>query len=195
MARTARRHIWANLSNPVVLLTFMNVLRIIMRSILFRIAIFAILGLFGYSRVSDSKVDETTRDSAGEVTQAGVVGSLVLQFRDCLVFPNDSFKTEAYSEFSQLKVVPCTELHDGQIGGVHVLPDGSYPGANYFSDEYFRKTCSDDYDAFTKTYLDDPPHLFIPFYPTENSWLEGDREVQCVFTMADGGKLGASIEG
>jgi hypothetical protein len=166
--------------------------RIILRSVLFRIAIFAVLGLFGYSQVSETEVDKTTRDSNGEVIESGAVGAQVLQFGDCLLFPDGGILGAV---FTKLESVPCTDLHDGQIGGIHVLADGPYPGEDYFENEFGQKACWDDYDAFTGTQLEEPPHMVVPLFPTEEGWTEGDRDVHCLFVMADEGKLGASIQG
>jgi hypothetical protein len=159
--------------------------------------IVAVLLVIWYFGGSDNSVDESVRDTTGEVVEAGTVGAFVLQVGDCLIMPDAFFEEEPNDyEFVDLNVVPCTELHDAQIAGEYVMEDGDYPGDEYFSnDGKFNEICWDKYDAFTKTSLDEPPHLLTLQYPTSEGWLDGDRKIQCVFFMADGGKLGASIEG
>ena len=158
--------------------------------------IVAVLLVIWYFGESDSSVDETVRDTTGEVIEAGTVGALILQVGDCLVLPN-KLLDEPGTVFTDLEVVPCIELHDAQIGGEYVMDDGEYPGDDFFQNsEEIEKVCIDKYFEFTNVNLTDSPHTLDWFYPTEDGWLQlGDRTVQCLFMMQDGGKLGASLEG
>jgi hypothetical protein len=144
---------------------------------------------------SDSSVDETVRDTTGEVVEAGTVGALAFQLGDCLVFPS-SYSVNEESSITKLEVVPCTELHDAQIVGEYLMNDGDFPGDAFITEyEKANNICWDKYDAYTKTSLDAPPHSYNLLHPSEESWLQGDRELQCLFSRNDGGKLGASLEG
>jgi hypothetical protein len=157
--------------------------------------IVAVLLVIWYFGESDSSVDETVRDTTGEVVEAGTVGALILQLGDCLNFPGE-FSEENVFRFSETKVVPCTELHDAQIVGEYLIDDGDYPGNDFFTNyDETNNICWDKYDAFTDTSLNEPPHEYHLLYPSEDSWLQGDRNLQCMFYMSDGGKLGASLEG
>lgn len=166
----------------------------ISRVVLVRLAIAGVIGIFGYLKVSDSKVDEATRDTSGEVTESGDVGIYVLQIGDCFLYPTSDFSSTAGIIPDQLKVIPCTELHDAEVGGNHTLPDGPFPGVSKFA-ELEQSLCRDDYNAYTKTNLESPPHGGQSFYPTEESWANGDRLFTCTFSFISGEKLGASIRG
>jgi hypothetical protein len=168
---------------------------LIPRKFVIGVLILAFFYVVGNFSDTDSGVDETVRDTTGEVVEAGTVDALILQLGDCLVFPSDLLD-EPGTVFTDMEVVPCTELHDAQIGGEHVMDDGDFPGLDFFQNsEDLDGVCIDKYIEFTKTSLTESPHLVSYFYPTEDSWLQGDRTVQCIFMMADGEKLGASLEG
>jgi len=176
----------------------MNILRIIVRSILFRIVIFAVLGLFGYSRVSDSNVDETVRDSVGEVVQAGDVGVLVLKVGDCVQLPPE-FKsqllgttTEPFT-FSSFSAVPCTELHDAELFSISTLNLSEFPGEDALLDK-FSDSCLGDYATYSGVDYDLSPHIVFPIVPTADGWEQGDRALQCFAIMENGEQLGATIK-
>ena len=100
--------------------------RIILRSVLFRLAIFAVLGLFGYSQVSESGKDDSTRNENGEVIESGAVGVEVLKIGDCVQLPpeyEELAPTETTS-IASMVAVPCTELHDAELYSMKTL---NYP--------------------------------------------------------------------
>ena len=170
--------------------------RIILRSILFRIAVFAVLGLFGYSQVSESGKDDSTRSETGEVIESGVVGVEVLKIGDCVQFPpeyEELAPTETTS-IASMVAVPCTELHDAEFYSMKTLNLSEYPGEDALYGE-LSDFCVDDYLAYTGAEFDtSSPHGINPIIPLEEGWTDGDRVIQCLAVMKNGEQLGATIK-
>ena len=173
--------------------------RLILRSVLFRIAIFAVLGLFGYSQVSESSKDDSTRSDNGEIVEAGDVGVLVLKVGDCVQLPSE-VKSQLLGDTSGLmtvfsfSAVPCTELHDAELYAIKTTNKNEFPGEEALFDE-FSDSCIDEYLTYSGIEYDLSPHSAFPMVPTAESWEQGDRVIQCFAILADGEQLGASIRG
>ena len=172
--------------------------RLILRSVLFRIAIFAVLGLFGYSQVSESSKDDSTRSDNGEIVEAGDVGVLVLKVGDCVQLPPE-FKSQLLGDtselmgFSSFSAVPCTELHDAELFSIRTLNLSEFPGEDVLFDE-FSGPCKDDYATYSGVDYDLSPHIVFPMVPSAVTWEQGDRDLQCFAIMENGDLLGATIK-
>lgn len=99
-----------------------------------------------------------------------------LEVGDCLA---QSDEVDESDEVSTVPVVPCTQEHDGQIYAATDLPDGDFPGTESVRDQA-DDLCAGKFDAFVGLSYDESVLDFYPFYPTEESWGGGDREVLCV---------------
>ena len=174
----------------------MVILRVILRSILFRIIVFGVLGLAGYSQVSESNKDNSTRSESGEVVESGSVGVLVLKIGDCIQLPPE-FDVDAPTDsttFASLVAVPCTELHDAELYSLKTLNLVDYPGEDALYGE-LSDFCIDDYVAYSGANYDtENPHRILPLIPLEEGWGNGDKTIQCLARMANGELLGASIK-
>ena len=168
-----------------------------MRSILFRVIIFGVLGVAGYSQVSESGKDDSTRNETGEVIESGAVGVEVLKIGDCVQLPpelKDGLAPTDTTSFASMIAVPCTELHDAELYSMKTLNLSEYPGedALYGALSDF---CVDDYVAYTGAEYDtSSPHGIKPIIPLEEGWKDGDRVIQCVVVMKNGEQLGATIK-
>lgn len=171
--------------------------RIILRSVLFRIAIFAVLGLFGYSQVSESGKDDSTRNENGEVIESGAVGVEVLKIGDCVQLPpelKDGLAPTETTSLASMVAVPCTELHDAELYSMKTLNLSQYPGEDALYGE-LSDFCVDDYVAYTGAEYDtSSPHEISPIIPLEEGWTDGDRVIQCLAVMKNGEQLGATIK-
>ncbi len=169
-----------------------------MRSILFRVIIFGVLGVAGYSQISESNKDDSTRSETGEVVESGVVGVQVLKLGDCVQLPSD-FKSQLLTgigeltTFSSFTAVPCTELHDAELFSIKTVNKNEFPGEDALIAE-FSSSCTDDYATYSGIDYDLSPHLVFPMVPTADSWEQGDRALQCFALMENGEQLGASIK-
>ena len=169
-----------------------------MRSILFRVIVVGVLGVAGYSQVSESSNDDSTRSDNGEIVEAGDVGVLVLKVGDCVQLP-PAFKSQLLGDTSEImtfysfSAVPCTELHDAELFSIITINLSEFPGEQVFFDE-FSGPCLDDYATYSGADYDLSPHMVFPMFPSAESWEQGDRDLQCFAIMENGDQLGATIK-
>ena len=175
---------------------YSNIGGFFMRSILFRVIIFGVLGVVGYSQVSETSKDDSTRYGTGELVESGVVVVQVLKIGDCVQFPAE-YKELAPDDSINVKsmvAVPCTELHDAELYSIKTLNLSEYPGEDALYGE-LSDFCIDDYVAYTGTEFDTSnPHNILPVVPLEEGWNAGDKAVQCFATMKNDEPLGATIK-
>ena len=111
---------------------------------------------------------DAERDPSGRVREAGTESVFDLRVGDCV---NDLEETTEVS----VEVVPCSQPHDAEVISSFELPGGEYPG----EDSIFRvadRRCSRELAAVAGAQGGQPFY----FYPTEQSWGTGDRQVNCV---------------
>lgn len=96
------------------------------------------------------------------------------------------------TEFSSLPVVPCSEPHEGEVYALFdVSVDGFlYPGEDVILDEA-QQGCTDRLRDYSQTAYDDNNVDIFYLYPSEGTWLTGDREVVCVTYYLDGPRTGS----
>jgi Domain of unknown function (DUF4190)/Septum formation len=112
---------------------------------------------------------DAERDPSGRVREAGNESVFDLRVGDCV---NDLEETTM--EVS-VEVVPCSQAHDAEVISSFELPGSDYPG----EDSIFRvadRRCSRELDAVAGAQGGEPFY----FYPTEQSWGTGDRQVNCI---------------
>ena len=176
---------------------YSNVGGFLMRSILFRVIVVGVLGVAGYSQVSESSKDDSTRNETGEVIESGVVGIQVLKIGDCVQLPpelKDGLALTDTTSLASMVAVPCTELHDAELYSMKTLNLSQYPGEDALYGE-LSDFCVDDYVAYTGAEYDtSSPHGINPIIPLEEGWTDGDRVIQCLAVMKNGEQLGATIK-
>lgn len=128
---------------------------------------------------------ESTSPSA-QATRGGLpldgVGALDYQLGDCF----ENFDPEA----TESRVVPCTSGHSAQLVAVHRYPEGdSYPGIAALR-EKGREICQG-------AGLTDAVETYVLMqrnaYPSDTSWEQGDRRVDCYVTADKGNIITESL--
>ncbi len=119
---------------------------------------------------------EATRDDAGAVASAGAVDAFSVELGDCMDQPTST--GGELEEVDEIKAVPCTEPHDGEVYEVLDLPDGDFPGDEALSATVDEK-CGAAFDSFVGMPFDESVLGFFSLQPTQESWAEDDREVAC----------------
>jgi uncharacterized protein DUF4190/putative regulator of septum formation len=112
---------------------------------------------------------DAERDPSGRVREAGTESVFDLRVGDCI-----NNLEETTMEVS-VDVVPCSQPHDAELISSFEFPGGDYPG----EESIFRvadRRCSRELDAVAGAQGFEPFY----FYPTEQSWATGDRQVNCV---------------
>jgi hypothetical protein len=109
-------------------------------------------------------------------TASGPAGNMVapgdLKVGDCLNVP------ESVSVVDQLEVLPCTQLHNGQVFVIAQAQEATYPGSSALKDSAL-SNCQDQVSAFLGSGGNSDLHI-VAFIPTQAQFNGGDKSEQCV---------------
>lgn len=97
---------------------------------------------------------------------------------DCL---NDSAAT---GEVETVPKVDCSEAHDSEAFATHDLADGDYPAQDAMFAEA-DAACEAAFDGYVGVSYDESTLAYSYYFPTEESWATGDREILCVLIEVD----------
>ena len=91
---------------------------------------------------------------------------------------------------------PCSDPHLAEVFyvGNYDLASASYPDENAFQ-AFVLDRCIGAFEAYTgRTYQDAEELDIQPFWPTEEGWGRGDKEVTCFAVRVDGAQLTGSVK-
>jgi len=146
------------------------------------------LGIAAWAGIAG--VDNTTRDDAGQITVQGELGAFVTQVGDCI---NDvpQGAAEELFEVSSVTGVPCDQPHHWQVihKGEITLPEFSQSEAESKS----KALCDAALDKIIDSFDESDIERVAPFadaytnffLPTAESWIQGDRTVDCIIGSND----------
>ena len=103
------------------------------------------------------------------------------------------------TEISSVEKPSCDELHDNEVYLTVELESRTYPAdAPYPGDEatyaLAEGSCAGYFETWVGASVYDTSLYYFPFYPSESSWGQGDREVVCLAYDTEGQVTG-SLEG
>ncbi|HEU5032495.1 MAG TPA: DUF4190 domain-containing protein [Spirillospora sp.] len=166
-------------------------------------ALWIVGGTIGYLVIpgSDSSSSATGPDGTPKpkTTKPEKIDAYTMKVGDCINDPVSSGAPADESappvEVESVKKVPCTGPHDGEVLAVFKLTQTVMPG-----DQEMSRLASTGCKLRIQRKLDRDPaaaHLGRSFYyPTADSWRDGDRAVTCLaVNAADGKKLTRPIRG
>lgn len=116
---------------------------------------------------------QARRDDSGQINTGGTLSIGDLQTGDC-------FDAEDTDELADVQARPCTQSHQYELFHVATWTHG---GGDYPSgaavEQFVIDQCGPAYDAYVGTgaAADELEVLFIT--PTQESWDDGDRVIQC----------------
>lgn len=129
--------------------------------------------------------DAPVRDDEGRIIEANEqTDAFALQVGDCL---DDATAT---GEVETVPTVPCDEPHDSEIYSSHQLGQSGYPGVDVVI-EQAESLCLPAFEQFVGEPYLESRFDFSYYYPTEESWANGDREVLCVIYDPEGPVTGS----
>lgn len=100
-----------------------------------------------------------------------------------------------FSEVSRLPVVDCDEPHDNEVYAVvDYLVTTAYPGVDTLRD-FAEEECLPRFEEFIGFDYFESELDFSAFWPSEESWETGDREVICFAYELDFSKITGTLEG
>ncbi|MGV8969439.1 MAG: septum formation family protein [Microbacteriaceae bacterium] len=98
---------------------------------------------------------------------------------DCL---NDA---AAEGTVTSVPTVACTEPHDSEVYAAVMLEDGEFPGQDAISAQA-ETGCIAEFAAFMGIDYEDSLADVQFYYPTQETWATGDREILCLVYDTDG---------
>lgn len=118
--------------------------------------------------------DAPVRDDEGQIVEPNEqTDAFALQVGDCL---DDAAAT---GEVTTVPTVPCSEPHDSEIYAAFELTQSAYPGEETTQGKA-DALCLPAFEEFVGEPYLESRFDFAYYYPTEESWASGDREVLCV---------------
>ena len=115
-----------------------------------------------------------------------------LKVGDCYNGPLTN--TEEHTEIPDVEVVSCDDPHKNEVYAVFELPDSSWKGVDYVS-EQADIGCLARFEAFVGIEYDFSTLYYDVLFPLEESWKDGDRLVQCMVTQESYMKVSGSAKG
>jgi hypothetical protein len=128
---------------------------------------------------------DTKRDASGAVVEAGDVSFAKLGVGDCFNDP------EHYAAAVRVPAVPCNQLHDNEVYAALDAEGDEFPGDEAMEADA-QAACEERLDSYLVGLSDGSDLLAFPFFPTQESWTFGDRQITCVLYNADLSKLTGS---
>jgi hypothetical protein len=115
---------------------------------------------------------EPVRNTTGTITRQGQIPPGQLRTGDCVRVPR-----VLTGVIRTLTVVPCAQLHNGQVFTTLQAPDGPYPGQSGTQD-----TALNDCSAAAPAFLGASQSLLnvVAFFPGAAGWNLGHREERCL---------------
>lgn len=96
-------------------------------------------------------------------------------------------------EVSEVAVIDCASAHDSEAFKSVMMADGDFPGETVVSDQAV-SDCTSAFSDFIGLDYESSTLDFSYYYPTEDSWSSGDREILCIAYDPNGTTTG-SLEG
>ncbi|MDQ7992719.1 MAG: septum formation family protein [Propionicimonas sp.] len=137
--------------------------------------------------VLSSLTGDAPRDDSGQVTSTADADAFKLRVGDCI-----SDMESLSGEFESAPVAPCDTPHQGEIYAEQKLtdPDLSRPaGVPERADDF----CGDSLNDFLggEPTAEHETLELASLFPTDESWVLGDRTIQCVVYDPAGGLTGS----
>jgi len=142
--------------------------------------VLAALPLTGCASVFDLLKDDQVVEGEGESQDI-----FTIKVGDCL---NDS---SAGDSVTTVPTVDCAEPHDSEAYKSIILDDETFPGLETIKG-YANTGCADAFEAFVGVSYDDSLINLNYYYPTEETWATGDREILCLARDTD--ETGAEVQ-
>jgi len=129
--------------------------------------------------VLDQLNNTTPRDASGTPTAENTDANVFsIKVGDCL---DDASST---GTVTTAPIVPCSEPHDSEAYKSVQMTDGAFPGADAVTTQA-NEACAAAFPAFIGVPYDDSNLSISYYFPTKDSWANGDREIMC--TVYDDG--------
>jgi hypothetical protein len=144
--------------------------------------------LSGCSVVNSIFPNGEVRDGdTGQITQGGTTDVFTLKEGDCLSDDNGDDGTEV----SDVPTVPCSTPHAWEVYKNVTMTEDEYPGDSSASDEAETQCEGDAFTSFVGVDYNSSTLDVTEYYPTDDSWSNGDRVINCLVGDPDGTTVGS----
>jgi hypothetical protein len=130
-----------------------------------------------------------SRSATGEIDRSGDMTANDLRVGDCF-----DLKEPDAEEVSDVTAHPCTEAHEYEVFYIGAVAEGAYPGLDALT-EFVIDNCEPAFGGYVGTAYLDSQLDFSWLYPSDDSWGDGDRSVQCAVYDPANARLTASLKG
>jgi hypothetical protein len=127
------------------------------------------------------------RDDSGQITNSGNLQVQDLQIGDCF-----DLKDEEATEVSDVEAKPCSEGHKYELIHAANMPNSDYPTDEQFG-SFLDAECIPAFTAYVGFDWETSDFYMLPFTPTEDTWNDGDRSIQCVVFDPENAVLTSSV--
>jgi hypothetical protein len=134
----------------------------------------SLAGISGCGVLDESAEPPVRDETSGEITESSDADVFSLKVGDCL----NHTGTEETEEVSSVPTVPCDQPHESEAYAATDMPDGDYPGDQAVTDAA-DTFCYDEFATFVGMSYDESVLNLSSFFPTPESWEQGDRELMC----------------
>lgn len=143
-------------------------------------------------RDNDATGGDDSDDDSDSDSDADDVFSLVVG--DC--FNDTAVGIEGDDPVNTVDIVDCDDAHEREVYAQLLFEgdDSDYPGEESVTDDT-NDYCRGEFEDFIGISYDDSELYFVTFYPTEDSWSEGDRESLCIVSEYDADDNVVAVEG
>jgi hypothetical protein len=127
---------------------------------------------------------DAPRDPSGTPTASnGNASAFSIKVGDCLDDADIQGKT------TTAPIVPCSDPHDSEAYAAFTLKDGDYPGDDAVQADADAGCSGTAFANFVGIASSDSTLQYSYYFPTQDSWAGGDREIMCtVYAVDDAGK-------
>lgn len=147
-----------------------------------------IVGVLVFGGAIAGFIFNASRSSTGEINRSGDMTANDLRVGDCF-----DLKDPSADEIFDVSAHPCTEAHEYEVFFVGNMADGTYPTEDTVT-TFIVDNCGPAFDAYVgKTYQDSVLD-FSWLSPSDESWGDGDRTVQCAIYDPAQTRLTSSIK-
>lgn len=96
-------------------------------------------------------------------------------------------------EVTTLPIVDCAEPHDSEVFARLEVTGAAFPGAAELQQELVEYCRGDVFTAFIGVAFADSRYGTRGYFPTEESWANGDRELLCTVVDESGAQLTGTL--
>jgi len=139
----------------------------------------AVFALAGCSLVGNTPIDVNPEDGVDTDAFSIVVG-------DCL---ND----EGVGEVETVPKIDCAKTHQSEVFASATIPDGDFPDQDTITDQA-NADCTAEFANYVGIDASESKYSIGYYFPTEESWADGDREILC-YLFDEKGLILGSAEG